>query len=604
MNLNGESAESAQVSAIPTVPSVGAYTPADLMGVWEGNSLEAPGPWWVRRTFTIGTEGSFSAPGTSSTGPKSTLTGTLNITAEGIITWPGYPTDFRCAMDSGKSVFACTLSVPDGVENAVFTKKAASYSPADLVGNWEWNLLGTEGAHWLRATSTVSLDGSFSADYNSDNTAFGTWTGTLSITSGGSVSMSIPPVSTPDSCSMDSGKTVIVCTNTDTGHGETLMWILTKKAASYSPSDLTGTWNLNGLASGGGAFRWIRGNMNFNANGSYTDTLNMSSGSSYPASGTFGITAAGVITPDYSANNQCSMNANKTFMACTSDWTAAHTTSELTVFTKQLQVSKTLTGLAITSGPASLFENSSATYIATAYWSDGTSTAITPAWSVSPATYATIDSTGKLTALTVPANQTISVKGTFTYGGITLTATTPVTIVNTSSTLTMTLAGTGGGSVNGVRGTDSVVACTYPPQSGLCSSALPSGSAVNLSSAPRADSIAVWGTQCGTCTGLSCVLNLDSDKNCTATFTLVPKAKIGATGYSSFHDAYVASSATGMTTILLLADVLPISDTISKQLSLKGGYDTGFTSQTGFTTLQDAFTIGTGSAVVDRVVIK
>jgi hypothetical protein len=86
------------------------------------------------------------------------------------------------------------------------------------------------------------------------------------------------------------------------------------------------------------------------------------------------------------------------------------------------------------SGPSSVNEGGTGTYTATAAWSNGTNTSVTPAWSVSPTTYASISSIGVLTTLAVTANQTAAVTASYTSGGVTRTATQSVTIVNVATT--------------------------------------------------------------------------------------------------------------------------------------------------------------------------
>jgi len=87
-----------------------------------------------------------------------------------------------------------------------------------------------------------------------------------------------------------------------------------------------------------------------------------------------------------------------------------------------------LTGLAI-NGPASVDENSTASYTATAGWSDGTTSIVTPIWSEN-SVYTTINSSGVLTASSVPSNQTVTISASYTYGGITKTDTKTVAVIN------------------------------------------------------------------------------------------------------------------------------------------------------------------------------
>ena len=95
--------------------------------------------------------------------------------------------------------------------------------------------------------------------------------------------------------------------------------------------------------------------------------------------------------------------------------------------------SPTLSSIAI-SGATSVNEGAAATYTATATWSDNTTSAVAPAWSVTTA-YATISSAGVLTAATVSANQTVTVSASYTSGSVTRTASRTVTVVNVPSSV-------------------------------------------------------------------------------------------------------------------------------------------------------------------------
>ena len=106
----------------------------------------------------------------------------------------------------------------------------------------------------------------------------------------------------------------------------------------------------------------------------------------------------------------------------------------------------TLSGIAV-SGPSSVNEGGTGTYTATATWSDASTSTVTPTWSVSPATYASIGSGGVLTTLAVTANQTATVTASYTSGGVTKTATRSVTIANVTATLSG-IAVSGPSSVN------------------------------------------------------------------------------------------------------------------------------------------------------------
>ncbi|MFH2122202.1 MAG: hypothetical protein ABIJ50_01770 [Pseudomonadota bacterium] len=88
----------------------------------------------------------------------------------------------------------------------------------------------------------------------------------------------------------------------------------------------------------------------------------------------------------------------------------------------------TLSGITI-NGPTNVNESSTATYTATANWSDGSTTTVTPSWSEN-STYTTISSDGVLTTSSVTANQIVTVSASYTYGGATKTGAYIITVVD------------------------------------------------------------------------------------------------------------------------------------------------------------------------------
>lgn len=351
VNTNGEGTESSEVGAVPGMPN--AYTLADLAGTWYANCLASgPGaPWWERAIINISANGSITGSTLESDGNTGTLHAQpFNVSTDGVVTIPGN-NSMQCHIDAGRTVMACTLTwsgnyAPGTTEIKIFTKKAVSYSQSDLTGNWEVNQIGTPGAHWLQGTGTVTPDGSSSMTYNSDNKEYGTLPGTVTITPDGRVSAQLvatnPDTSYSD-CSMDAGKTVIACVNTSVEHNESLLTIYTKKAAKYSQSDLTGTWAINSLA--GPQSQWTRGTASVAADGSST-VFQEHSGSTVPEfkSGTFILNADGNTSVPGQINSKCSIDAGKTVMVCTGDWTATSRTSTISVWTKTGSVPQNITG--------------------------------------------------------------------------------------------------------------------------------------------------------------------------------------------------------------------------------------------------------------------
>jgi hypothetical protein len=147
-----------------------------------------------------------------------------------------------------------------------------------------------------------------------------------------------------------------------------------------------------------------------------------SSGGALAAGGTATVT----VTINSGANSLAAGSYSDTVTLTNSTNGAGNTTRAVGL---TVNAAATVSSIAV-SGPSSVNEGGTGTYTATATWSDGTNTSVTPAWSVSPTTYASISSGGVLTTLAVTANQAVTV--TATYGGRTGTRT--VTIVDVPGT--------------------------------------------------------------------------------------------------------------------------------------------------------------------------
>jgi hypothetical protein len=167
--------------------------------------------------------------------------------------------------------------------------------------------------------------------------------------------------------------------------------------------------------------------------------VNESSTTTYTATATFSDGTSAAVTPAWSENSTfaaitsggvlttTSVTSNRT-VTITARYTYEGITKSASKAVTIVNVTKTLSSLAI-SGPSRVNERSSATYSGTARFSDGTSAAVTPAWSEN-STFASITSGGVLTTTSVPGNRTVTITARYTYGGITKSATKTVTIVN------------------------------------------------------------------------------------------------------------------------------------------------------------------------------
>ncbi len=194
---------------------------------------------------------------------------------------------------------------------------------------------------------------------------------------------------------------------------------------------------LSGIAISGPA------SVNENTTATYAATATWSNGTTTSVTPTWTttlgtISSSGVLTaPTVTANQTATIGASYTSGTVTRTASASVTIA---------YVQATLNGIAI-NGASSVNESATATYTATATWSDGTSTTVTPTWSVSPVTYANVSASGVLTTLAVTSNQSVTLTASYTSGTVTRTATKSVSILDVAGTLN-SLAIHGPASVN------------------------------------------------------------------------------------------------------------------------------------------------------------
>lgn len=179
-------------------------------------------------------------------------------------------------------------------------------------------------------------------------------------------------------------------------------------------------------------------------------------------------------------------------------------------------------------------------------------------------------------------------------------------IYDTKSPLTVTIDGSGSGSVNSTP--SGVLSCTYPPQAGTCWTLQPNGTEVKLLATPSVGSrFDGWGGSCSACADPSCLVNLDSGKNCTASFTVLPPVRIEGNPndlYSLLQDAYNAAptGATIQARAGSYTEKLLLNRPV--QVTIKGGYDATYTRQSGESILQGGITIRQGSVRIDNLKIS
>jgi hypothetical protein len=170
------------------------------------------------------------------------------------------------------------------------------------------------------------------------------------------------------------------------------------------------------------------------------------------------------------------------------------------------------------------------------------------------------------------------------------------------ATLTVSLPGSGGGSVNS---DPAGIACTSGSASG-CSTTFPNGTQITLTATPDwKSSFSGWGVPCSG-TGSS-LITLTGDSGVTATFAKVPRVRIPgptATDYASLQEAYDSSapSATLATRVYTFFEDLVLSRDIAVTLSC--GMSDDFATIAGFTTLHGSLTVGQGMATISNLIIE
>ena len=198
---------------------------ANLAGNWQGNILSAgPTASWERVSQTINSDGTYTGTYTKSDGTTGNTAGTLAITSNGVITCAAgdcLDTTYASFLDAGKTITVGTGGAATTTDNAnlfLFTKQATSYSINNIAGTWQGNGLASgPGAPWWEFdTLGINQDGTCSFVWTASDGTSGSQNGTVSITSGGVITLTLGSTSLGSTFVgvMDANKTVMVFTNT------------------------------------------------------------------------------------------------------------------------------------------------------------------------------------------------------------------------------------------------------------------------------------------------------------------------------------------------------------------------------------------------------
>jgi hypothetical protein len=145
------------------VKKASTYSMADLVGPWSVNALATgPGaPWWERGPVNISSDGSFTGKIEDYDGTTYNMSesaGTFAISPEGIVTIQRNGEEFRCAMNSGKTVLICTGSWTSGDPGTTEMKILIKRLPCDYTINTTSKSVKAKGG-------SVSIKGAAEGDF-------------------------------------------------------------------------------------------------------------------------------------------------------------------------------------------------------------------------------------------------------------------------------------------------------------------------------------------------------------------------------------------------------------------------------------------------------
>jgi hypothetical protein len=217
----------------------------------------------------------------------------------------------------------------------------------------------------------------------------------------------------------------------------------------------------------------------------------------------------------------------------------------------------------------------------------------TPAGSFAFTTPSTTPSAGT-------AAQSVTYTPTDTANYNTATGTVDVTVTGASTfNLSVTIDGTGIGSVNSNPGG---IACASGSSSNCSHDFAPTPDVVLTASVGGNSIFAGWSG--GGCSGTgTCTVTLAGTTVVNATFNIIPLVRIGTTDHATITSAYTAAAdgATIMARTYTFIEDLTLDRAIS--VILAGGYDAGYSSAAGVTSIQGSLTITDGTVTVSGLEI-
>ncbi|MFB3785119.1 MAG: hypothetical protein ACE15F_01990 [bacterium] len=338
------------------------YSPADLAGTWQVNSLASgPGaPWWEYGPLVMAADGSYQGALVEYPNQADPVEGQFQIAPDGIVTWAGKPLDPRengfgrghMTLDKNLIVMIATWSSasPGTTQMILFTRQGADYQSPDLTGTWQVNSLASgPGAPWWEyGPLTMAADGSFQATLEEYRSEPDQIEGRIQIGASGIVTAAGAPLDPQLSglgrghMSADKNLIVMLATWTSDLPGTTEMRVLTRQGNTYQSTDLAGSWQVHALASGLGAPWWEYGPLTMSEDGTFQGSLITNRGESDEVEGRFQIDANGIVTgsgipldPQLNDMGRGHMARNKNVIVMLATWaTGSPGTAELRILTR------------------------------------------------------------------------------------------------------------------------------------------------------------------------------------------------------------------------------------------------------------------------------
>ncbi|MDR3568270.1 MAG: fibronectin type III domain-containing protein [Syntrophobacteraceae bacterium] len=295
----------------------------DLSGVWNFNGfLSGPGaPAWETGSLTVARDGTFTGSGTKSSRASDTPSGSFSTSSSGIeMKLSGQSSASLCMTDASNSIMSCTATLSDGSSSlTILSRQATSVTLADLAGTWQGSLLSSgPTSAWEQVIETIKSDGTFTGTYTRSDGATGATSGSLSISSTGTVSDAKDATYT---AFVNPTATVMVATSgAATSTQDANLIVLTRQISSYTLSKLVGLWEVSSLASGPGAPWWQNGLLFVDPDGTCMFSSSASNGTSKSQNGSMSISPGGLVTLDLGAKAVGYVDPNMDIMVLTTTW--------------------------------------------------------------------------------------------------------------------------------------------------------------------------------------------------------------------------------------------------------------------------------------------